>query len=187
MFDNYIVFPYRYVLQIKVISGNCTLSELPAQFSSVTQSCPTVSDLMDCSSLGLPVHHQLSELAQTHVQLIELVMPSNHLILCHPLLLLPSVFASIRVFSKESALHIRWSKCWSFSSSISPSNKYLGLISFRVDWLDLLAVQGTLKNLFQHHRSKASILEHSALFFFFFFHGPPITSIPDYWKNHSFD
>ena len=95
---------------------------------------------------------------------IELVMLSNHLILCHPLLLLPSIFPSIRVFSNESVHHIRWPKCWSFSFSISPSNAYSGLISFRVDWLDLFAVQGTLKSLLQHHSSKASILWHSAFF-----------------------
>ena len=95
---------------------------------------------------------------------IELVMPSNHLILCCSLLLLPSVFPSLRVFSNESALHIRWPKIWSFSFSISPSNEYSGLISFRVDWLDLLAVQGTLKHLLQHHSSKASILWCSAFF-----------------------
>jgi len=93
---------------------------------------------------------------------IESVMPSNHLILCHPLLLLPSIFPSIRVFSNESALCIRWPKYWSFSFSISPSNEHPGLISFRMDWLDLLAVQGTLKSLLQHHSSKASILWHSA-------------------------
>ena len=92
------------------------------------------------------------------------VMPSNHLILCHPLLLLPSIFPSIRVFSSESVLHIRWPKYWSFSFSSSPSNEYSGLISFRMDWLDLLAVQGTLKSLLQHHSSKASILRCSAFF-----------------------
>ena len=95
---------------------------------------------------------------------IESVMPSNHLILCHPLLLLPSIFPSIRVFSNESALHIRWPKNWSFSFSISSSNEHSGLMSFRMDWLDPLAVQGTLKSLFQHHSSKASILWHSAIF-----------------------
>ena len=95
---------------------------------------------------------------------IESVMSSNHLILCHPLLLLPSIFPSIRVFSNESALHIRWPKYWSFSFNISPSNEHWGLISFRRDWLDLLAVQGTLKSLLQHHSSKASILWHSAFF-----------------------
>ena len=95
---------------------------------------------------------------------IELVMPSNHLILCHPLLLLPSIFPSIRVFSNELVLHIRWPKSWSLSFSISPSNEYSGLISFRMDWLDLLAVQGTLKSLLQQHSSKASILQCSAFF-----------------------
>ena len=95
---------------------------------------------------------------------IELVMPSNHLILCHPLLLLPSIFPSIRVFSNESTLRIRWPKYWSFSFNISPSNELPGLISFRMDWLDLLAVQGTLKSLLQHHSSKASILWLSAFF-----------------------
>ena len=95
---------------------------------------------------------------------IESVMPSNHLILCHPLLLLPSILPSIRVFSNEPALHIRWLKYWSFSFSISPSNEYSGLISFRMDWLDLLAVQGTLKSLLQQHSSKASILRRSAFF-----------------------
>ena len=95
---------------------------------------------------------------------IELVMPSNHLILCHPLVLPPSVFPSIRAFSNESVLPIRWPKYWSFSFSISPSNEHAGLISFRMDWLDLLAVQGTLKSLLQHHNSKASILQHSGFF-----------------------
>ena len=95
---------------------------------------------------------------------IELVMPSNHLILCCPLLFSPSIFPSIRVFSNESVLHMRWPKYWSFSFSISPSNRFSGLISFRVDWFDLLAVQGTLKSLLQHHSSKASILWHSAFF-----------------------
>ena len=95
---------------------------------------------------------------------IESVMPSNHLILCCPLLLLPSIFPSIRVFSNESVLHIRWAEYWSFTFSISPSNEYSGLISFRMDWLDLLAVQGTLKSLLQHHSSKASTFRHSAFF-----------------------
>ena len=113
---------------------------------------------------------------------IESVMPYNHLILSHPLLLLPSVFPRIRVFSIESILCIRWSKDWSFSFSISPSNDYSGLISFRIDWLDLLAVQGTLKSLLQHHSSKASILWCSA-----FFYSLTLTSIHGYWKNHSFD
>ena len=112
---------------------------------SAAQSCPTLCDPTDYSTPGLPVHHQLLDLAQTHVH--ESVMPSNQLILCHPLLLLPSIFPSITVFSNESALHIRWPKYWSVSFSISPSNEYSGLISFRMDWLDLLAVQGTLKSL----------------------------------------
>ena len=115
---------------------------------------------MNCSTPGLPVHHQLLEFTQTYS--IESVMPSNRLILCHPLLLLPSIFPSIRVFSKESVLHMRWPKYWSFSFSIRPSNEYSGLISFRVDCLDLLAVQGTLKGLLQHHSSKTSILQCSA-------------------------
>ena len=124
-------------------------SHLYQSVSSVTQSCLTVFDPMDCSTPGFPVCHQLPELTQT--QPIESVMPSNHLILCHPLLLPPSVFPSIRVFSDESILRIRWPKYWSFSFSISPSNEYPGLISFKMDWLDLLAVQGTLKSLLQHH------------------------------------
>ena len=115
---------------------------------------------------------------------IESVMPSNHLILCHSLLLLPSIFLSIRVFSNESVLRIRWPKYWSFSFSISPSNEYLGLIFFRIDWLDLLALQGTLKSLLQHHSSKASILQRSAQLSSELC--PTLTSIHDYWKNHSF-
>ena len=126
--------------------------------SSVAQSCPTLCDPMNRSMPGLPVHHQLLES-------IESVMPPNRLILCHPLLLPPSIFpTSIRVFSNESALHIRWPKYWSFSFNIGPSSAYSGLISFRMDWLDLLADQGTLKSLLQHHSSKASILWCSAFF-----------------------
>ena len=117
---------------------------LEIQFSSVAQSCPTLCNLMNRSTPGLPVHHQLPESTQIHVH--ESVMPSNRLILCHPLLLLPSIFPSIRVFSNESALCIRWPKYWSFSFNISPSNEHLGRISFRMDWLDLLAVQGTLES-----------------------------------------
>ena len=115
-------------------------------------------------------HARLSSLSLTNSQSllklmsIKSVMPSNHLILCHPLLLLPSVFPSIKVFSKKSVLHIRWPKYWRFSFSISPSNEYSGLISFKIDWFDLLAVQETLKRLLQHHSSKASILWHSAFF-----------------------
>ena len=130
------------------------------QLSSVSQLCPTLCDPMNCSMPGFPVHHQLPELAQTHVRLVS--GASNCLILCCPLLLLPSVFPSIRVFSKVSSSH-QVAKVLDFSFSISPSNEYSGLISFSIDWLDLLAVQGTLKCL-QHHISKASILRHSAFF-----------------------
>ena len=117
---------------------------------------------MNGSTPGLPVQHQLPE--PTKFMSIESVMISNHLIFCHPLLLLPSIFPSIGVFSKESALHIRWLNYWSFSFNISLSNEHPGLISFRMDWLNLLAVQGTRKSLLQHHSSKASVLQHSAFF-----------------------
>ena len=153
---------------------------------SSIQSCPTFCDPMNRSTPGLPVHHQLPEFTQSHVyrvsdaiqpshplfspsppapkpMSIESVMPSNHLILCRTLLFLPSIFPSIRIFSNESALSIRWPKYWSFSFSISPSNEHSGLI-FRMDWLDLLAVQGTLKSILQHHSSKASILRRSVFF-----------------------
>ena len=113
-------------------------------------------DPMDCSIPGFPVLHQFPEFTQT--MYTESVMLSNHLILCHPLLLLPSIFPSIRVLSNESALRIRWPKYWSFHFNISPSNEHPGLICFRIDWLDLLSVQGTLKSLLQHNSSKASIL-----------------------------
>ena len=132
------------------------------QFSSVTQSCPTLCDPMNRSTPGLPVHP--NSRSSPRLTSIESVMPSSHLILCRPLLLLPSIFPSIRVFSNEPTLHNRWPKYWSFSFSISPPNEYSGLISPRMDWLDLLAVQGTLKSLLQHHSSKASILLRSAFF-----------------------
>ena len=125
------------------------------QFSSVAQLCPTLFDPMNRSTPGFPVRHQLPEFTQT--MSIESVMPSSHLIFCHPLFLLPPISPSIRVFSNESTLRMRWPKYWSFSFSISPSNEHPGLISFRMDWLDLLAVLGTLKSLLQHHSSKASI------------------------------
>ena len=129
------------------------LSHEEKRFSSVAQSCPTLCDPMDCSVLGLPVHHQLLQLAQTHVHWVsDAIQPS------HPLLSpSPPAFnlSQLRVFSKESVLRIRSLKYWSFSFSISPSNEYSGLISFRTDWLDLLSVHGTLKNLPQHHSSKA--------------------------------
>jgi len=136
--------------------------DLCYQFSSVTQLCLTLCNPMDCSTPSFPVYHQLPELAQTPVHWVsDTIQPS------HPLSSLsPPVFkfSRIRVFSNESVLRSRWPKYLSFSFSISPSNEYSGLISFRMDWLDLLAVQGTLKNLLQHHSSKASILQHSAFF-----------------------
>ena len=131
-------------------------------FSSVQLSRSLVSDSVDCSTPGVPVHHQLPELPQTHVHRVGDAIQSSHPLSF--LLLLPSIFPSIRIFSNEPALCIRGPKDWSFSFNISPSNEYSGLILFRTDWLDLLAVQGTLKSLLQHHSSKASILQHSAFF-----------------------
>ena len=128
-------------------------------FSSVAQSCPTVTPRTAEFQASLSITKSRSLLK---LMPIESVMPSNHLILYRPLLLLPSIFPSIRVFSNESALRIRWPKYWSFSFNISPSNEDSGLISFRIDLLDLLAVLGTLKSLLQHHGSKASVLRHSA-------------------------
>ena len=128
---------------------------------SVAQSCPTLCDPMDCSMPGFPVPH--CPLILLKLMSIELIMLSNHLILCCPLLFLPSIFLSIRIFSSKSDFCIRWSKYWSFSFSLSPSNEYSGLISFRIDWFDL-EVQGTLKSLLQYHNSKASVLQHSAFF-----------------------
>ena len=159
------------------ISWNTT--QQLVQFSSVAQSCPTLCNPMDCSMPGLPVHHHSWSLLK--LMSIESVMPSNHLILCRTLLLLPSILPSIRVFSKESVLRIRWPKYCSFNFSISSSNEYSGLISFRMDWLDLLAVQGTLKSLLQHHTSSINSSVLSLLY------SPNLTSTHDYWKNHSFD
>ena len=136
--------------------------EYSVQFTSVIQSCLTLCDPMDCNTpdlLSITNSQSLLKLMS-----MESVMPSNHLILCHPLLLLPSIFRSISVFSNESVLHIRWPKYWSFSFNISPSNGHPGLVSFRMDWLDFLVVQGTLKCLLQHHSSNASILQCSAFF-----------------------
>ena len=126
------------------------------QFISVTQSCPILCHPMDCSTPGFPVYHQLQSLLK--LTSIESVMPSNHLLLCRPLFLPPSIFPTVRIFSKESVLRIRWPKYWSFSFSISASNEYSGIISFRMGWLDLLALQGTFKSLLQSHRLKSSIL-----------------------------
>ena len=138
--------------------------DIDLSFSSVQFSYSFVSSSLrpHCSTPGLPVHYQLQSLPK--LMSIESVIPSNHLILCCPLLLLPSIFPSIRVFSNESVLRIRWPKYWRFSFNVSPFNEHSVLISFRMDSLDLLAVQGTLKSLLQHHRSKASILWRSAFF-----------------------
>ena len=146
------------------------------QFSSVAQSCTTLCTPMDCSTPGFPVHHHSWSLLK--LMSIESMMPSKHLILSHALLLMPSIFPSIRVFSSESALGIRGPKYGSFSTS----SEYSGLISFRIDWFEFLAIQGTLRSLLQHHSLKASVLWHPA-----FFIVPTLTSIHDYWKNHSLD
>ena len=148
-------------------------------FSSVAQSCPTFCDPLDwlpCQA-SLPITNSQSLLK---LMSLESVMLYNHLILCHPFLL-PSIFLGIRVFSNESVLHIRWPKCWSFSISISRSNEYSGLISFRMDWLDLLAVQGTLESSPTPHFKS---INSSALSFLY---SPTLTSIRDHWKNHSLD
>ena len=138
------------------------LSKHSVQFSSVTQSCLTLCNPMNpAHQASLSITNSWSSLRLTS---IKSVMPSSHLILCRPLLLLPSVFPTIKVFSNESPLHTRWPKYWSFSFSISPSNEYSGLISLRIDWFDLLAIQGILKSLLQHHSLKASILRCSAFF-----------------------
>ena len=162
---------------IKRIYKYC-ISFSSVQFSSVAQSGPTLCDSMNLSMPGFPVHHQLPEFTQTHVHQVG---DAIHLILCHPLFLLAPIPPSIRVFSSESTLRMRWPKYWNFSFSISPSNEHPGLISFRTDWLDLLADQGTLKSLLQFHSSKASILRRSAFF------SVTLTSIHDHWKNHSLD
>ena len=150
-----------------------------AQFSSATQSCPTLWDPMDCS---MPDSQSITNSRSLLKFLsIKLVMLSNHLILCRPLLLLPSIFPSIRVFANKSVLQVRRPKYWSFSFNISPSNEHSGLLSFRMDWLNLTALQGTLKGLLQHHSSKHQFFGLS------FLYSPTLTSIHDYWKNHSFD
>ena len=139
-----------------------------SKFSSVAQSCPALCNPMDYSTPGLPVHHQLPEFTEINVYWVGDAIQPSHLLLSS--LLPPSIFSNISVFSNESVLCIRWRKYWSFSFSISPSNEYSGLISFGRDWLDLLAVQGTLKSLLQHHSSKASILWCSAFFMVQFSH-----------------
>ena len=149
------------------------------QFSSVTQSCPSLCDPMNPSTPGFPVHHQLPEFTQTHVHRVGDANQPSHL--CRPLLLLPPIPPSIRVFSNESSLHMRWPKYWSFSFSVSPSNEYPGLISFRMDWLDLLAVQGT------HESSPTPQFKSINSSTLSFLHSPTLTSIHDHWKNHSLD
>ena len=145
--------------------------------SSVSRSVgPTLRDPMDHSTLGLPIHHQLPTSAQTHLHW--LVMKSDHFTLCHPILLLPSIFPTIRIFSNESPLGIRWPKYWNFSFNVSPSDEHPGLISFRMDWLELLTVQGTLKSLLQHHSLKASILWDSSFFILQLSHSYMITGKP---------
>ena len=146
------------------------------QFSSVTQSCPTLCDPMNRSRSGLPVHHQLPEFTQMS---IESVMPSSHLILCHPLLLLPPIPPSMRVSYNESTLWIRWPKYWSFSVSIIPSNEHPGLISFRRDWLDILVVSQESSPAPQFKSINSLVLS--------FLHSLTLTSIHDHWKNHSLD
>ena len=148
-------------------------------FSSVAQSCLTLFNPMNCSTpafLSITNSRSLLKLMS-----IMSIMPSNNFILYRPLLLSPSIFPSIRIFSNKSVLCIRWSKYWRFSFNMSPSHDYSGLISFRMDWLDLLAAQGTLNSLLQCHSSKASILRCSGVY------SPTLTSIHDYWKNHSLD
>ena len=152
------VFKWRVTSFYIINENNCCFS-LVVVF---TQSRLTLCDPMDCSMPGFAVHQNSWSLLK--LMSITSVMPSNHLILCHPLLFPPSIFPSIRVFSNESALRIRWPKYWSFSFNISPSNEHPGLISFRMDWLDLLAVQGTPKSPLKCHSSNASILQRSAFF-----------------------
>ena len=142
--------------------------------------CATLYNPMDCSTPGLSVPHHLLKFSQVHVHCIG---DTRHLILWHPLLLLPSIFPIIRDFSKELAVCITWPKYWSFSFSISPSNEHSGLISLKIDWFDLLIVQGTFRSLLQHHSSNSSIFFwHSA-----FFNGLPFTTIGDHWEDHSLD
>ena len=171
---------YRYICTLMLLQNGLYYqgeSQEGYQLSSVTQSCLTLGDPMNCSVPGLPVHHQLPEFTQTLAhQVSDATQPS------HPLSSPSPPALSIRVFSNESALRMRWSKYWSLSFSISPSNEHPGLISFRMDWLDLLAVQGTLKSFLQHQQFKS--ISSSVLSFL---HSPTLTSIHDHWKNHSLD
>ena len=168
IFQSMHIFLYLFTISKFLSAMFYRIWYLTLQFSSVPQSCPTLCDPTDCSMPGLLIHHQLPEFTQTHVHWVgDAIQPS------HPvssLFLLPSIFPSIRIFSNESALCISWPKYWSFSFNISPPIEHPGLIPFRMDWLDLLAVQGTLRSLLQHHSSKASILWHSAFFIVQFSH-----------------
>ena len=168
IFQSMHIFLYLFTISKFLSAMFYRIWYLTLQFSSVTQSCPTLCDPTDCSMPGLLIHHQLPDFTQTHVHWVgDAIQPS------HPvssLFLLPSIFPSIRIFSNESALCISWPKYWSFSFNISPPIEHPGLIPFRMDWLDLLAVQGTLRSLLQHHSSKASILWHSAFFIVQFSH-----------------
>ena len=166
-----------YLVHISIYEGIHTYNMSSVQLISCVELFATPWNTAHQASLSNTYSQSLRKLMS-----IELVMPSNHLTLCHPLLLLSSIFPSIRIFSNESVLHIRWPKYCSFSFSISPSNEYSGLFSFRMDWLHLFAVRGTFKNLLQNHSSKninSLVLS--------FLYNPTITSIHDYWKNHSFD
>ena len=160
--DAFEMWYWRRLLRLLWTARRSNQSILKDQYSSLTQSCLTLCDPMDCSTPGLPVHHQLLEFTQTHIRWVgDAIQLSHPLLSCFP----PAFNLShIRVFSNESGFRIRWPNYWSFSFNISPSNKHPGLISFRMDWLDLPAVQGTLKKLFQHHSSKASILRCSVFF-----------------------
>ena len=166
------------------MSSNLNVKRFPLSFDCSIEThlcccCCLVGNAMDCIMQGFPDLHYLLEFAQIHVHWVgDVIQPSHPLLPSCPL---PLIFPSVRVFSSESALHIRWPKYWSFSFSISPSSDYSGLLSFRVDWFDLLAVQGNLKSLFQHHNSKESILWCSAFFMV------QLSSVLDYWKNHFFD
>ena len=177
----FVLFCFKFgllsIVRIPPKKANCWLYNkhlLFSQFSHI-QLSDSPWTAAHQASLSLTISRSLLRLMPT-----ESMMPSNHLILCHPLLLLPSTFLSIRVFSSELALLVRWPKYWSFS--ISPSNEYSVLISFRIDWFDLLVIQGILKSFLQHHSSKLSILWSSTLLC-----GPAVTCVHDYWKNHSFD
>ena len=167
-----------YKFTIKHLKASRSISSV--QFSSVAQLCLTfATPWIAAHQASLSITNSQSSLK---LMSIESVMPSSHLILCHPLLPLPPIPPSIRVFSNESTLCMRWWKYWSFSFNISPSKEHPGLISFRMDWLDLLAVQGPHKSLIQHHNSNSSIFQVLS-----FLHSPTLTSIHDHWKNHSID